>query len=974
MKKTIRKTMMFALTITLAFIAFSLNAKAATFTVNTTADTQDLVAGDGVCLDSTATCSLRAAITEANALAGPDIITLPAGTYTETLVAAAENVNAGGDFDITSDITINGAAAATTIVQSNAAPGVATERVFHIRGVAAATTLTVNINNLTVQNGRNSINAFGGGIRIDQGTNHNVILSDLTVTNNRNDSSGGGLSISGATTPTVTITNCTFSNNRAGSATAATSATGGGIQINVSPSTTNISGTTITGNTATTSVAGINPTGAGISSLGTTMITNSLITNNAATTATGTSQGGGVSVGGGTATINFSNIANNFATVTAGAGNTFGAGLIAFAGTVTLTGNTVLNNNTSNVTGGTGLAFAGGIYSQQATLNITNSIVTGNTASNTPAPANAVHGGIRVLAQTIAATTNITNSTISNNSSAGEGGGIINISVGAASSIITITGSTISGNSATAATSLAGGIENFSTSTGAATVNLTNSTVSGNSANNAAGIYSNGAVATINLNYATVASNTATANGGGLYQDVTAGGSTKLKNTIVADNTAGTGPDIFGTITSQDYNHVENTAGGAFAPLANDVTGSDPQLGPLAFNSGTTQNHLPAAASPVVNTIPSGTSDCGTTVTVDQRGIVRPQANFCEKGSDERFVPTAANATISGQITTPNGTPLAGAVVNLIGTQLRKTITDVQGNYRFDNVETSGFYTVTPSQLNYSFSPVNRSFSQLGNHTEAAFTAFSTVERANQLDTPEYFVRQQYLDFLGREPDESGFNFWSDQIMSCGSDSACIERRTINVSAAYFLSIEFQKTGGLVDGLYRASYGRAPRYAEFMPDTAEVAQGVVVGPTDWAGRLAANKDAFVNAWVQRAEFRAAYDGLTNSAFVDTLIARAGVGFNGGDEVRAALVSGLNNGTLTRAAALRQVVENEGFVAAKSNKMFVMMEYFGYLRRDPDDSGYQFWLKKLNDFNGNFEQAEMVKAFIVSGEYRNRFRQ
>ena len=54
-------------------------------------------------------------------------------------------------------------------------------------------------------------------------------------------------------------------------------------------------------------------------------------------------------------------------------------------------------------------------------------------------------------------------------------------------------------------------------------------------------------------------------------------------------------------------------------------------------------------------------------------------------------------------------------------------------------------------------------------------------------------------------------------------------------------------------------------------------------------------------------------------------------------------------------------------------MFVMMEYFGYLRREPDEEGYQFWLNKLNQFGGNFEQAEMVKAFIVSGEYRDRFR-
>jgi hypothetical protein len=231
-------------------------------------------------------------------------------------------------------------------------------------------------------------------------------------------------------------------------------------------------------------------------------------------------------------------------------------------------------------------------------------------------------------------------------------------------------------------------------------------------------------------------------------------------------------------------------------------------------------------------------------------------------------------------------------------------------------------------------------------------------------------VRQHYVDFLGREPDESGFNFWSDQITSCGSDAACIERRTINVSAAYFLSIEFQQTGGLVDGLYRTSYDRRPLFNEFMPDTSTVARDVVVGHAGWEGLLEANKQAFVAAWIERPAFQSAYGGLSNSAYVDTLISHAGAGFNGD---RAKLVNDLNNSTATRADVLRQIAENEGFVSAKRNSTFVMMQYFGYLRRDPDESGYQFWLNKLNQFNGDFEQAEMVKAFLVSGEYRGRFR-
>jgi hypothetical protein len=335
--------------------------------------------------------------------------------------------------------------------------------------------------------------------------------------------------------------------------------------------------------------------------------------------------------------------------------------------------------------------------------------------------------------------------------------------------------------------------------------------------------------------------------------------------------------------------------------------------------------------------------------------------------------PTAADSVISGRIVNSLGVPVAGAAINLSGTQNRKMITDANGNYRFDSVETNGFYTVTPSKANYDFSPANRSFSILGNHADAAFTAIADQGAgSNPLDSPEYFVRQQYLDFLDREPDESGFNFWSDQILGCGNDAGCTERKRISVSAAYFLSIEFQQTGGLVDGLYRASYGRRPLYAEFMPDAGSIAHNVVVGRSGWEQQLATNKRAFAEAWLQRPSFVAAFGGLNNVGFVDELIAHTGVAYSATE--REALLTGLTNGTLTRAAVLQRVAEDQRFIRAKFNETFVMMEYFGYLRRDPDPSGFEYWLAKLNQFDGNFEKAEMVKAFINSGEYRQRFSQ
>jgi hypothetical protein len=333
-------------------------------------------------------------------------------------------------------------------------------------------------------------------------------------------------------------------------------------------------------------------------------------------------------------------------------------------------------------------------------------------------------------------------------------------------------------------------------------------------------------------------------------------------------------------------------------------------------------------------------------------------------------VPTAAPANIAGRITTAAGDPLAGVTLNLGGARTARAITDSEGNYRFNNLDVGAFYTVTPTLVNYHFGPESQAFSLLANTAEATFTATrDTVISGNPIDTADYFVRQHYVDFLGREPDESGFNFWSDQITSCGTDAACRERRTINVSAAYFLSIEFQQTGVLVDSLYRTSYGRRPMYTEFMPDTAVVARNVIVGQANWAQTLEENKRAFVAAWVQRPAFQSVYGGLTNAGYVDALLSNTRVSFSQSE--RDALVNGLSSGS-TRADVLRQIAENERFVAAKRNESFVMMQYFGYLRREPDAAGFAFWLNKLNQFNGNFEQAEMVKAFIVSGEYRSRF--
>ena len=253
-----------------------------------------------------------------------------------------------------------------------------------------------------------------------------------------------------------------------------------------------------------------------------------------------------------------------------------------------------------------------------------------------------------------------------------------------------------------------------------------------------------------------------------------------------------------------------------------------------------------------------------------------------------------------------------------------------------------------------------------------------------------FFVRQHYLDFLNREPDPSGLAFWVNEINSCGTNEQCRETKRINVSAAFFLSIEFQETGYLVCRIYKAAYGDTTspnvtgpvpivRLDEFQPDSQRLGQGVQVGIGQWQAQLDANKNALVAEFVQRQRFLTAFPlTMTPTQFVDKLNLNAG-GVLSTTE-RTQLINELtsNNTIAGRASVLRKVAEDADLHQREFNRIFVLMQYYGYLRRNPDDpqdtnfAGWKFWLDKLNQFNGNFVNAEMVKAFITSIEYEQRF--
>jgi Domain of unknown function (DUF4214) len=263
----------------------------------------------------------------------------------------------------------------------------------------------------------------------------------------------------------------------------------------------------------------------------------------------------------------------------------------------------------------------------------------------------------------------------------------------------------------------------------------------------------------------------------------------------------------------------------------------------------------------------------------------------------------------------------------------------------------------------------------------------STAPAPNANDDTDAFVRQHYRDFLNREADAAGLAFWTGGINNCTPKPQCTDVARINTSAAFFLSIEFQSTGNLVRSFYVAALDRPqtnnmPGFTEFERDTQAMQRGLIVGQPNWPQTLSDNRDAFMRDFVTRAEFVGLYPTTdTPTQYVDKLFTHAAITPTSTERSNAIAEFGgavTASNAAARGRALLDVTQNPNFQTRELNRSFVQMEYFGYLRRNPNDppdgnfTGYDFWLNKLNAFNGNYISAEMVKAFINSGEYRRRF--
>ncbi|MGI8733822.1 MAG: hypothetical protein ACR2LM_11050 [Pyrinomonadaceae bacterium] len=227
---------------------------------------------------------------------------------------------------------------------------------------------------------------------------------------------------------------------------------------------------------------------------------------------------------------------------------------------------------------------------------------------------------------------------------------------------------------------------------------------------------------------------------------------------------------------------------------------------------------------------------------------------------------------------------------------------------------------------------------------------------SNPIDCPEFFLYQQYSDFLSREPDPPGFAGWLAALNNCVPGDTSCDR--IHVSGAFFQSPEFQGRGYFLYRFYPVSFGRKPDYNEFRSDIWRIS-GFLTN-----AQLETAKLQFISEFMSRPAFVTKFGGLNDTQYVDTLLSTAGITHPGRDFWIAAL----GNQTRTRAQVLREISESTEVYNKYYNQAFVVMQYFGYLQRQPD-AQYLVWLAHL-DATGDYRS--MINGFVNSIEYRARF--
>jgi len=885
-----------------------------TFTVNVTGDGQDANPGDGICATGTGNCSLRAAIQEANANAGKDTINfnIPgAGVHTITPGSLLP--------DITSAVVIDGysqpGTSANTLMNGDNAV-----LLIELNGSA-----TTNVNGLTIKAANSTvqglvINRFGtAGIEVNIGQG-NTIQGNFIGTN------PAGNSAPGNTFRNIIV--ASDNNLVGGTSPAARNVISGAIALNgVGPSGVGVEilfaqGNAIQGNFIGTDASGTVPLG----NQGQGVVIESL---------NGTNLVGGTSPG-----------ARN---VISGNGS-FGIGAI----TATIQGNFIGTDVTGTIALG----------NRPAGVGVSDSIVGGSS----PAARNIISGnmnGVELFAGSSQVIGNFIGTEATGTAALGNTQSGIVFDDNAS-------GSTIGGAIGLGNTIAFNGSHGI-VMPGPTTNPIKNNAILTNS------IFSNGGLG-INLGSDGVTPNDLGDTDAGpnnlqnfpvINSAITNGSSTTVTGAL--DSTPNTGITIqfFGNASCDPSGNGE---GQTFVGSINQTTGVD---GHFMF-SATMMTNVPAGQFITTTATDSANNTSEFSQCVQVTATAPPALPTVQLSASSYDAPEG-NPTVSVTITrsgdTSSTTLVRFATSDLAGLQncnvfngmasARCDYTIGSGAVALEAGETSKSFYVSiiddayaEGTEHFSVSLNNPSGATLGPQTTATINILDNenANGMNPIDNTNFFVRQHYLDFLGREPDPIGFAGWVQTLTNCGPGNTNCDR--ITVSEDFFHSEEFQTRGYLIYRFYPVSFGRIPKYAEFAPDIARVSGFM----TD--AQLEAAKLAFIADFMARPEFAANYNSLSNQNYIDTLLSMAGVVLPN----RQALIDGLNNNTLTRAQILRQIVESAEVSQKFSNQAFVVMEYFGFLRRDPD-ALYLNWISTLD---GGASSRTMVNGFLNSLEYRQRF--
>jgi hypothetical protein len=353
----------------------------------------------------------------------------------------------------------------------------------------------------------------------------------------------------------------------------------------------------------------------------------------------------------------------------------------------------------------------------------------------------------------------------------------------------------------------------------------------------------------------------------------------------------------------------------------------------------------------------------GTSTTPSLPGIEFEQVGY-QVAENEHY--KLIKVTRTGD--TSGGSTVDYATQDVSATQ-QTDYTLMLGTLTFAPGETSKtlFFLVTEDSLvegteTLSLTLSNPSGAILGNQSLAQIAITdndSSASAPNAIDEATNFVRQHYHDFLDREPEPAGFEGWQEIINKCAAnDTKC---DPVEVSSAFYRSQEFHDRGYFIYRFYAASLNHVPKYLEFMRDMQKVSGYLSAKEQEEA------KWKFIQEFMTRSEFKQRYEQITDaSAYVDAILSAAGVSL----PQREKLISELQAGKITRGEVLRAVIESAEVDAKFYAQAFVVMQYFGYLRRDPDIH-YLEWIKTLEQ-TGDYRV--MVAGFLNSKEYRQRFGQ